>query len=398
MASDADDGGRLRGLDIDDDDDNPGDLDTSGGSNGDEKLLETSVPALQRTIREQASTIEKLRMQLMTVTEDVKQNKKRKRDGTDKDTPEPSTKADTSDISVNLRKLRDENKTLKEKLTTMAEKLTSYEKQAESTENRSFNDKTKGALAKRILPSNPPLPNISTLLQEMQSALTKNMTVEMKKMESSLELSINDKITKTCHELQTKSYAASVTGNTNDSDKQEKVTAPKVANLRTIMMNQKNEEILEENDRKTRAKNFVVHGKKEEGEGDDAFIKELLIQVCSDDSKIVTVKRIGTAAATTTQPILVQMQSEADKIKVMSNLRNLKDVTKYAGLSITDDYTLAEREMIRNYRQKAKVLNEQNPDAETVVRVRGCPKNGLFLKKLKKTTLLSQSTATEQTM
>ena len=53
---------------------------------------------------------------------------------------------------------------------------------------------------------------------------------------------------------QTKSYAASVTGNTNDSDKQETFTAPKVANLRTIMMNQKNEEILEENDRKTPAK------------------------------------------------------------------------------------------------------------------------------------------------
>ena len=186
----------------------------------------------------------------------------------------------------------------------------------------------------------------------------------MKKMKSSLEVSIHDKITKTCHELQTNSYAATVTGNNNDSDTPETVKAPKVANLRTIMMNQKNEEILEKNDRKTRAKKIVVHGKKEDDGEDDAFIKEFLILVGDDDSKMVSAKRIGTAQETTTRPILVQLQSEVDKIKVMSNLRNLKDVSKYTGISITGDYTLAEREMIKNYRQKAKELNnEKNPDA-----------------------------------
>ena len=139
-----------------------------------------------------------------------------------------------------------------------------------------------------------------------------------------------------------------------------------------------------------------MHGKKEDDGEDDAFIKELLILVGGDDSKLVSTKRIGTAQATTTRQILVQLQSEVEKMKVMSNLRNLKDVTKYNGISITADYTLAEREMIKNYRQKAKELNEKNPNAETVIRVRGCPKNGLFLKKLKKkTNLTSTSTTTE---
>ena len=115
--------------------------------------METSVPVLQRTIKEQASAIEKLRQQLIAVPEDVKQSKKRKRDGTD--APEQPTKADSSDISANMRKLRDENKTLKEKLATMAEKLTLYEKQADSTENRSFTDKSKGTMAMRVLPNNP---------------------------------------------------------------------------------------------------------------------------------------------------------------------------------------------------------------------------------------------------
>ena len=145
-----------------------------------------------------------------------------------------------------------------------------------------------------------------------------------------------------------------MTGNNNDSDTPETVTTPKVANLRTIMMNQKNEEILEENDRKTRAKNFVVHGKKEDDGEDDAFIKEFLILVGGDDSKLVSTKRIGTAQATTTRPILVQLRSEVEKIKVMSNLRNLKDVTKYTGISITDDYTLPEREMIKTIAKKQK--------------------------------------------
>ena len=68
----------------------------------------------------------------------------------------------------------------------------------------------------------------------------------------------------------------------------------------------------------------------------------------------------------------------------MNNLRELKDVQMFTGISITEDYTLAEREMIKTYRTKAKELNDESKSSDTIIRVRGCPKNGLFLKKVKK--------------
>ena len=70
----------------------------------------------------------------------------------------------------------------------------------------------------------------------------------------------------------------------------------------------------------------------------------------------------------------------------MDSLKNLKDVPQFRGISITDDYTLAEREMIKEFQQKARKMNDDNPEEETVYRVRGCPKNGLCLKKIKKQT------------
>ena len=82
----------------------------------------------------------------------------------------------------------------------------------------------------------------------------------------------------------------------------------------------------------------------------------------------------------------------------MNNLRKLKDVEMFTGISITDDYTLAEREMIKAYRMKAKDLNNENINSDTIIRVRGCPKNGLFLKKMKKTVPAKETQANTETI
>ena len=68
----------------------------------------------------------------------------------------------------------------------------------------------------------------------------------------------------------------------------------------------------------------------------------------------------------------------------MDNLKNLKGLEEYRGISIKDDYTLAEREMIQEFQQQANKMNDDNSDDETIYRVRGCPKNGLYLKKMTK--------------
>ena len=79
------------------------------------------------------------------------------------------------------------------------------------------------------------------------------------------------------------------------------------------------------------------------------------------------------------------MNNEEDKDKIMSNLNSLKGNEDYKGLSVTDDYTVTEREMIREFNEKAKLRNSQEtPDSRYVWKIRGSPKNGLIIKRFQK--------------
>ena len=51
---------------------------------------------------------------------------------------------------------------------------------------------------------------------------------------------------------------------------------------------------------------------------------------------------------------MVIFHSEQEKEKIMRNLGNLKGNEKYKGVSITEDYTLKDRETIKEWRDKAK--------------------------------------------
>ena len=97
------------------------------------------------------------------------------------------------------------------------------------------------------------------------------------------------------------------------------------------------------------------------------FVKAFLIQVGCKQSNLNSVKRIGTMQADKVCPILVQLNSEEAKTRIMRNLRSLKDVQMFVGISITEDYTKAEREMIKTYRMRAKELNDENKNYETII-------------------------------
>ena len=65
----------------------------------------------------------------------------------------------------------------------------------------------------------------------------------------------------------------------------------------------------------------------------------------------------------------------------MGSLRNLKDNESYKGIFIKEDYTINERNLIKSYVDQAKAMNEiERVKKSTVIyKVRGTPKNGLFL-------------------
>ena len=70
------------------------------------------------------------------------------------------------------------------------------------------------------------------------------------------------------------------------------------------------------------------------------------------------------------------MKSEADKDKVMGNLRKLKGTEDlFEKISITPDYSSNDREMIKDKVKEAKKQQEENPGR--IFKVRGDPKNGL---------------------
>ena len=84
------------------------------------------------------------------------------------------------------------------------------------------------------------------------------------------------------------------------------------------------------------------------------------------------------------RPIKITLSNATDKEKVMSNLSNLKD-KGYNGISITEDHTITERKMIKDFVDQAKQANENEaPESDKFWVVRGTPKNGLFLKKVTK--------------
>ena len=65
-----------------------------------------------------------------------------------------------------------------------------------------------------------------------------------------------------------------------------------------------------------------------------------------------------------------------DKESILANLRKLKNADNvYHSLSIRDDYTLKERELVNKYVKEAKQKNDAENTTEW--KVRGTPKNGL---------------------
>lgn len=157
-------------------------------------------------------------------------------------------------------------------------------------------------------------------------------------------------------------------------------------NFRAIMLASKNEELAEETERKRRECNLVIHGKEELPNNEDQkFVDDLIKELCIGNIKIKTVERIGTLVEKKVRPMKIVFSSVADKEKVHSNLRNLQGKTDFNGISIKDDYTYSERMMIKEFAKKAREESlKEGVNSDYVWRVRGNPKNGLTIKRMKK--------------
>ena len=152
--------------------------------------------------------------------------------------------------------------------------------------------------------------------------------------------------------------------------------------IRKIMKEERNGEKVEQNERERRAANFIIHGAIEIGEtaedvevNDKDYIDELLKHL-KVRSKPFSITRLGAPNENKTRVMKITMSNEDDKQKVMANLRMLKGMEEEFGkISVTDDYTSTDREMIKAKVEEAKELGKKNP--KRIYKVRGDPKNGL---------------------
>ena len=110
----------------------------------------------------------------------------------------------------------------------------------------------------------------------------------------------------------------------------------------------------------------------------DDILKQLGVQV-----KPESVIRVGISNDSHSRPIKVTMKTKADKQKTMSRLNRLKGTEEEFGkISITEDYTKTERDMIKSWHTDAKKKSAEDDMYD--YKVRGDPKNGLRIIRLKK--------------
>ena len=331
------------------------------------------LTSLRTIIQAQAKKIELLEEKLSqaNINQDEEdpdgvenKNKKRKRDISGiQSIMNASIIEDSSNKDIEISALNEENKLMKEEINQLKKKKNTEENPVKTNAENST-------------------PNILTLIKDLQTSIDKRFSdmhelITEKKKEDD---NPNSKV------------ASSVTYSSIVGESQSESTP---TSFRAIMMATKNEELAEEAEKKRRECNLIIHGKEENGDDDKLFVQNLNKQISVGSVKINQIMRVGEIKANKIRPLKVVLSSPDEKNKVLYSMKNLKGNELYKGISVTDDYTINEREMIREFVKKAKKENEkEDKESNYIWRVRGCPKNGLTIKRLtkfpQKTTQIAQ--------
>ena len=224
----------------------------------------------------------------------------------------------------------------------------------------------------------------SDLLKSLQTMFDTKII----QIESKLEELIDNKLDKKMDEINTLSENfkeqahASVITTLEKRTYSDALQDPK--DFRQILQQTRNEERVEEREKEKRSKNFIIHGLAEEGD-DSAVIKDndtkiiaRFLEKMGIESEPESFSRLGKPNEGKKRTLKIVMKTNHEKEKVLGNLNGLKNtVEEFGRISVTDDYTINEREEIKSWIKKAEEKSAQDP--EQVYKVRGNPKNGLRL-------------------
>ena len=309
----------------------------------------------QRTlVRSYADELSELKETLKKYEKEYQDNpaKKRKRNQND------DIMLQNEMLNIEIRQLRQESKTLKtlldERETTLDETLTKLNEWEED----------------------PKTLNQNQILKEMQNIMNNRID----QMENNIEDIIERKIVEKQHinkDDEKSTFAETLRKNWAEDtvEKAIKIT--------------KNNEKIQETERAKRERNLIIHGISEPGitekkvkKNDHDFIKSFL-EIIGVNVKPNSITRIGKTKDGKMRPVKLVMGSISNKDLIMSRLVNLKNADEqFKAISVRDDYTIEERELIKLWHQKAE---ERNRNEKTNVwKVRGTPKNGLRIVRVTK--------------
>lgn len=236
-------------------------------------------------------------------------------------------------------------------------------------------------------------PNIATMGAENANLLTSLQNIFDKKisqLETKIEKSIDKKLGDKLDTVN--SLAEKISAREEESSEEKKsyagiLNVPK--EVRKIMQETRNDEKVDLVEQEKRCQNFIIHGAEEVGKdeeeikvNDEAYLVDILkhIDVNSKPDKVI---RLGKVNDTKARVMKIVMPTKALKDEVMNNLRKLKGTgEKFGKISVTDDYTVTERQKIKDFTEKAREQSKE--DNTRVFKVRGDPKNGLRIISIKK--------------
>ena len=342
------------------------------------EVTSSDVKQLKKTVAEQSEVIQNLRDELRRANDSLKStnevvsdNKKRKRENVS-EVMNLAMVADSFDKDAKIRELTNEIQLLKSEL----------QKQRNST--TLVADKSHEPRPTRTLPSSPPTSNITTLLQDLRKGVEKTISDMKDSIEASIEVKIANALQSHTGHM---SYAAAAADIGNDGNAS---TAKQGIEFRTIIANTKNEELLSETDKQRREMNIIIHGVKERSKNSEKQMKDLddtyvdsLFEILGLTIRPRSTTRLGKFDPDgNCRPLKLVMKSIEEKQSVMSRLSNLKTAEEqYRKISVKDDYTPSERELIKYKQKQAQEMNEN--ENTNLWKVRGTPKNGLRIVKVK---------------
>ena len=110
----------------------------------------------------------------------------------------------------------------------------------------------------------------------------------------------------------------------------------------------------EQIEKRWRACDIVIHGineavgvEKNDGKKHDETYVNSFIDTIKVAAQFKSVLRLGKPDPAKKRPIVVMFHSEEQKEKMMNSLINLKDNENFKGVSVIEDYTLKDRETIK---------------------------------------------------